>query len=239
MDFRFIDPPMPSITRYRALKQRAPGVSILRAMEYEALSKIEISGNVLDFGGGRNASGGQNSTYTRLLPDDLDIVSVNIDEQYNPTHIVPPGEPLPFDDNSFDSTLCLNVLEHIYDTRFVLDQMFRTLKPGGTLHVSVPFIFRVHGHPDDYSRHTSSWWRETMERTGFSSMTIQPLVWGKSTAAMLIRGNGMMPAVNRWRAVLSDVAVARLTSKSRTHFVGRNADRAAAVASGWQMAMTK
>lgn len=233
MEFQFIDPPMPSLSRYRALKRRTPGASVLRALEYEALEKIELEGRVLDFGGGQGAS------YVPHLPAGLDVVSTNIDEQYNPTQLVGVGEPLPFEDATFDGALCLNVLEHIYDTRFVLDEMFRTLKPGATLHISVPFIFRVHGHPDDFSRHTSSWWRETMERTGFSSMTIEPLVWGKATAALLIRGNGVFPALNAWKAALSDILVAKATSKSRTHMVGRHATRAAAVASGWQIAATK
>ncbi len=215
------------------MQKRTPGASILRALEYEALEQVQLKGRILDFGGGQGAS------YVPHLPKEIDLVSVNIDEQYKPTVIVPVGAPLPFDDNSFDGAICLNVLEHIFDTRFVLDEMFRVLKPGATLHISVPFIFRVHGHPDDYSRHTSSWWQETMNRVGFSEMTIQPLVWGRATSAQLIRGNGIWPWFTTWKNVLRDIIIARISSKDRTKMIGRFADRTAGVASGWQIAVTK
>lgn len=233
MKFEFIPPLIPSLARYRAMQRRTPNVSILRALEYEQLETWPLSGRILDFGGGEGAS------YVPFLPSDLELVSVNIDAQFKPTQIVPVGASLPFEDNTFDGAICLNVLEHIYDTRFVLDEILRVLKPGATLYISVPFIFRVHGHPDDYSRHTSSWWRETMLRVGFDAMTIEPLVWGKSTSGQLIRGNGIWPWLTTWRNVIRDVLLAKTGTKVDNRLSGRFADRVSAVASGWQMAVTK
>ncbi len=45
---------------------------------------------------------------------------------------------LPFPDATFDTVVCSEVLEHIPDYETVLEQIFRVLKPGGTLAVSVP-----------------------------------------------------------------------------------------------------
>lgn len=233
MKYNFVPPLMPSLSRYSAIKKRTPNASILRSMEYEALEKIEIQGRILDFGGGHGAS------YVPILPKQAKLVSVNIDAQYKPDEIVPVGGELPFDDNSFDGAICLNVLEHIYDTRFVLDEMFRVLKPGATLYISVPFIFRVHGHPDDYSRHTSSWWRETMQRVGFASMEIQPLVWGKASSGQMIRGNGAWPWLTTWLNILRDIAMARVRCKTGEKLSGGFADSVPAVASGWQIAVSK
>ncbi len=233
MKYEFLPPPMPSIARFRAMRRRTPKASILRAMEYEVLESLSFKGRILDFGGGRRAS------YVPFLPDDIELISVNIDDQYSPTHLVAPGKPLPFEDDSFDGAICLNVLEHIYDARFALDEMFRVLRPGATLHVSVPFIFRVHGHPDDYSRHTSSWWRETMQRVGFAKMAITPLIWGRATSAQLIRGNGIWPWLTTWRNVLRDVAVAKLRSGEPHHMQGNFADRTFAVTPGWWIMATK
>lgn len=45
---------------------------------------------------------------------------------------------LPFADGSFDRVLCTEVLEHIEDDAAGLGELFRVLKPGGVLAVSVP-----------------------------------------------------------------------------------------------------
>lgn len=43
-----------------------------------------------------------------------------------------------FSDNLFDAVTCLNVLEHIKDDEAALKQLFRIVKPGGKLVVTVP-----------------------------------------------------------------------------------------------------
>lgn len=45
---------------------------------------------------------------------------------------------LPFADQSFDHIVCSEVLEHIPDYKSALKEIYRILKPGGTLIVSVP-----------------------------------------------------------------------------------------------------
>lgn len=45
---------------------------------------------------------------------------------------------LPFHDNSFDLVFCGEVIEHIFDTDFLLDEANRVLKPGGTLILTTP-----------------------------------------------------------------------------------------------------
>jgi len=46
--------------------------------------------------------------------------------------------PLPFAEGTFDKVICFEVLEHLFDPKFAVEQMARVLKPGGLLIVSVP-----------------------------------------------------------------------------------------------------
>jgi glycosyltransferase involved in cell wall biosynthesis/ubiquinone/menaquinone biosynthesis C-methylase UbiE len=48
------------------------------------------------------------------------------------------SERFPFDDNRFDGATCIEVLEHLYDPKFAVTEMYRVLKPGGLLVTSVP-----------------------------------------------------------------------------------------------------
>ena len=45
---------------------------------------------------------------------------------------------LPFPDDTFDRVVASEVLEHVSDDQLALDEVFRVLKPGGTLAATVP-----------------------------------------------------------------------------------------------------
>lgn len=47
---------------------------------------------------------------------------------------------IPFDDNFFDIIVAGEIIEHIYDTDFFLEEIKRLLKPGGRLIISTPNI---------------------------------------------------------------------------------------------------
>ena len=54
------------------------------------------------------------------------------------TYLQSSAESLPFDDESFDAVLFLDVLEHVVDQKAVIAEIQRVLQPGGTLILSVP-----------------------------------------------------------------------------------------------------
>jgi SAM-dependent methyltransferase len=71
----------------------------------------------------------------------------------------------------FDTVVCLNVLEHIEDDLFALEQMHAALVPGGKLALLVPshrFLYgefdRAVGH---YRRYEKSELREKLQQTGY------------------------------------------------------------------------
>ena len=227
MEFRILEPPLPSFARWRDLHRRFPGNSLLRMMEYEALDRLEMAGEVLDVGGGERAR------YRAPLPAGIGYASVNIDPALEPTWLIGPDDPFPIGDGRFDWVVSFNTLEHIYDPRPTLAESLRVLKPGGAMVITVPWMFRIHAHPDDYNRATPSWWRESLARAGFGSATLLPLVWGRHSTALTMSGSGIVPKpVAAWWAHAKDTLYAGLRFRSGV-YDGRRGESICAVSVGW------
>lgn len=75
---------------------------------------------------------------------------------YPTTDVIGIGEKLPFKSDVFDAVFSLSVLEHVKNPFECAKEIYRVLKPGGKLYVSVPFLQPFHGYPDHYYNMTSS-----------------------------------------------------------------------------------
>lgn len=64
------------------------------------------------------------------------------------------NQPLPFPNNSFDTILISEVLEHVANPELAWSEMARILKTGGKIVLSVPFFYKIHEAPHDYYRYT-------------------------------------------------------------------------------------
>ncbi|HCS19773.1 MAG TPA: methylase [Bacteroidetes bacterium] len=123
-----------------------------------------LSGDLLDVGCGRKP-------YKALFAVNK-YIGLDID---NPGHshageevdVYYDGKTFPFDTNSFDSALCNQVLEHVFNPDEFLSEIHRVLKPGGKLLLTVPFAWDEHEQPYDYARYSSFGLRHLMEKNGF------------------------------------------------------------------------
>ena len=77
------------------------------------------------------------------------------------------GESLPFADASVDVVALLEVLEHLPDPGRCMAEAARILKPGGTLLLSVPFLYPLHDEPRDFQRWTRFGLQRLLETSGF------------------------------------------------------------------------
>ena len=50
------------------------------------------------------------------------------------------SQPLPFELDCFDTVTCLDVIEHVFDPRVLLEEIYRVLKPGGEGFITTPNI---------------------------------------------------------------------------------------------------
>lgn len=117
-----------------------PPLSHWRAWEYAAYQKYQLSGRILDLGCG-------DGRYFQLIwPQAEEVVGVELDEEvaqlakqngvYRKVHITA-AHQIPEPDNSFEHVFANCSLEHMDQLDIVLGEIFRCLKPGGTLLCSV------------------------------------------------------------------------------------------------------
>ncbi len=154
--------------------------SILRTEEDNQLSGLLLRGRVLDLGGHKGSS------YFSLLTSDQSVEVANFDAATPGTHKTASGadhifdfeKPFPLPDQSFDTVLCINVLEHIYYYEQMLQECARIMKPNGALYLSVPFFFNIHASPNDYFRYTRSALERILGDAGFATVEVVPLGYG-------------------------------------------------------------
>jgi SAM-dependent methyltransferase len=124
----------------------------------------EVKGRVLDVGCG-------NKPYKELFSFS-EYIGVDID---NPGHdhsnedvdVFYDGKTLPFSENSFDSVITNQVLEHVFTPEKFLFEINRVLKSDGTLLLTVPFVWDEHEQPNDFARYSSFGLRYVLENSGF------------------------------------------------------------------------
>jgi SAM-dependent methyltransferase len=78
-------------------------------------------------------------------------------------------------DDSIDTILCTDVLEHIYEPRRLWMEFARILRSGGVVLVGVPFLYKIHEAPHDYHRYTCFALRRYGEEAGLVVISIDPI----------------------------------------------------------------
>lgn len=61
---------------------------------------------------------------------------------------------LPVSDNSVESIICDTVIEHVPETRQIIDEIHRVLMPGGATYFTFPLMYPFHASPNDFYRWT-------------------------------------------------------------------------------------
>ena len=154
-------------------------ISIQRTLMNQLLKKIYFKGNLIDIGGGKK------SNYINFLKCE-NYLSINIDKKIAPDILIEVNEPFPTKNNYFDQCLLFNVLEHIYDWDFLFNEIKKILKKQGQIHIIIPFMYPIHGAPNDYKRVTSEYLKKFLKDNSFKNIVISPLSYGPFTNSQLI-----------------------------------------------------
>lgn len=122
---------------------------ILAAAYSEALSRYAF-GDLLDHGCGQ-------FPLLAMYENCVDSVE-GIDWQNSPhdiNHADAIGDlnfSMPYDDESFDTVLSSDVIEHLWNPIGVMNEFWRVLRPGGVIVLGTPFNYWLHEEPHDYFR---------------------------------------------------------------------------------------
>jgi methionine biosynthesis protein MetW len=113
-------------------------------------SRVHIASNMLKGGGTLLDAGcGQGDLYDLIKIKYAEIYGVDIDlkalkraktKGYSTVKGDLNKETLPFRNSSFDAVVCLDVIEHLIDPRYLLKEVHRVLKEGGILIISTPNV---------------------------------------------------------------------------------------------------
>jgi len=119
-----------------------------------------IKGDLLDVGSGRSRR------YSKLFTNVTSYKTIDTDARGEPD-ILGSAEDMPVPNESFDSVLCTQVLEHVRHPHVVMSEIFRVLRPGGYCLLTVPQTNELHEVPHDYFRYTPHGLRVLFEDVGF------------------------------------------------------------------------
>lgn len=145
-----------------------------------------FEGTLLDVGCG-------SMPYKNYIIDNSKIrqyIGLDIENPYYVNKIKPDifwdGKKMPIEDNTIDHVLLSEVLEHSPTPENLISEIYRVLKPDGTLFLTVPFIWHLHETPYDECRYTPYALKRILSSQSFKSIDISALGgWDSSLSQIL------------------------------------------------------
>lgn len=131
----------------------------------QALSCLQLPPGIeiLDAGCGSGRNMVDLSRLGSVTGIELSEASVEVARSRGVGHVVQGSvTELPFDDDSFDLAVCLDVIEHLDDDAAALRELRRVIRSGGTLLVTVPAYQWLWSEHDVVNHHRRRYTRRTL-----------------------------------------------------------------------------
>jgi SAM-dependent methyltransferase len=97
-----------------------------------------------------------------------EVIRLDFDPRYE-LDVVADAQVLPFAEGSIDRIRADSVLEHLAYPHHVIRECLRVLRPGGAMLLATPWVFNLHGYPDDYLRYSPSFYERACREAGFAA----------------------------------------------------------------------
>ena len=118
------------------------------------------------------------------------------------------GGDFPFPDKEFSAAICIETLEHVFEPKQMLAEIFRVLDDGSVLLISVPWSARKHHVPFDFFRFTPEGLNHLLVEAGFVGIEIYP----RGSEAHVIANKLLMYVIGNLKAKKSKTYFAKLVS---------------------------
>jgi SAM-dependent methyltransferase len=142
-------------------------LTISRALQ-PALEDLP-SGTVIDVGAGQSPW----RQWIRCGYVGVDVENASDFGMHSKDLVLYDGTTLPFQDETFDSALCVEVLEHASDPEMLLSEVCRVLKKGAPFLLTVPWSARRHHIPFDFHRFTKERLQVMLCESGFVNVSVE------------------------------------------------------------------
>lgn len=123
-----------------------------------------ISGIVLD------AGSGDGERYKNFLKFDK-YIKLDINPNSG-ADIIGSVDSISIENDSVDSIISTQVLEHVKNPQKAVEEFYRVLKPGGYCLATIPQLNELHEEPHDYFRFTRYGLEEIFKKAGFKILLI-------------------------------------------------------------------
>jgi SAM-dependent methyltransferase len=149
----------------------------LRSRELFSTLRQHCEGSVLDVGGW--------NFYQTAIKEKVNfltwtVVEPSLDKMEPPTDqrvclMQGDGCGLVFQDNSYDTVISVQVLEHVFEPNKMFAEFIRVLKPGGKGIIMVPQTSNIHLAPHHHYNFTRFWCEEASRIQGVNILLLKPL----------------------------------------------------------------
>jgi len=156
-----------------------------KEVEYIIQHFISKNNSILDYGCG-------NSPYREMFNDkNSKYVTADIVENIlAEVHLDSKGQ-VPLDNNSFDTIISTQVLEHVDNPNLYLSEVKRLLKKDGTLILSTHGYWLYHTTPNDYWRWTSAGLKKILSENGFDIIYFNGIM-NRSSVGLQLFQDGLL-----------------------------------------------
>jgi len=158
--------------------------SILRILQKDEFKKYKLSGKCLEFGANHKIqrnflykdSNEYNIFYSNIDNKNKSFIKINLIKKL--VH-----------KKKYKNIIIFNVLEHLSEVNIALKNLNLLLDSKGKILGSTPFLYRIHGAPNDYNRFTKSYLQKILKEKKFTNIKINEIGLGPFLASFsLLRG---------------------------------------------------